>query len=197
MGFMPGLGPGPSEVRARRTGSKSRVSDILIHPHLYHPKSTSSRLMAATTSHHPQPLRPSTANPGLKKPAHHPPTTPLRRISRGSLSALSASRSREVEDGAEPLEHLFHVFAELSEGFEDLAVNFEALNAVCESLDSFNEGFASFLYGLRVNAYTTEFVDVRAYPSGLPAGIRGLAQEVPCIDAFSNCATICTNRHRV
>ena len=87
------------------------------------------------------------------------PTTPLRRISRRSLSALSASRSREADDGP-VLTFLEGVFAELSEAIEDLAVNFEALDAINEGLDGFNEGFAGLLYGLRMNAYTSDFIDV-------------------------------------
>lgn len=91
-----------------------------------------------------------------------PPTqTPLRRISRGSLSALSASRSRlALDDYSQPaLSHLAPVFAELSEAIEDLAVNFEGLDAINDGLDRFNEGFAGLLYGLRMNAYTSDILE--------------------------------------
>ena len=87
------------------------------------------------------------------------PTTPFRRISGGSLSALSASRSREADDGP-ALAHLAGVYAELSEAIEDLAVNFEALDAINEDLGQFNEGLACLLYGLRMNAYTSNIIDV-------------------------------------
>ncbi|CAD6565486.1 MAG: hypothetical protein CYPHOPRED_005661 [Cyphobasidiales sp. Tagirdzhanova-0007] len=86
------------------------------------------------------------------------PTTPFRRISGGSLSALSASRSREADDGP-ALAHLAGVYAELSEAIEDLAVNFEALDAINEDLGQFNEGLACLLYGLRMNAYTSNIID--------------------------------------
>ena len=91
--------------------------------------------------------------------------TPLRRISRGSLGALSASRSRpegSSYDGFSALSHLVPVFAELSEGIEDLAVNLAALDEINNDLDAFNEGFAGLLYGLRMNAYTCAFPGVRA-----------------------------------
>lgn len=87
-------------------------------------------------------------------------TTPLRRISRGSLVALSASRTREADLYGPTLGHLAPAFAELAEAVEDLAVNFEALDAINQSLDEFNESFAGLLVGLRVNAYTSEFPEV-------------------------------------
>jgi DASH complex subunit DAM1 len=79
------------------------------------------------------------------------------------LSALSASRSRlALDDYSQPaLSHLAPVFAELSEAIEDLAVNFEGLDAINDGLDRFNEGFAGLLYGLRMNAYTSDILQVR------------------------------------
>lgn len=53
--------------------------------------------------------------------------------------------------------HLSPVFDELADSFDALAENMAALNMVASSLDDFNESFAAFLYGLRVNAYTTDF----------------------------------------
>lgn len=125
---------------------------------------------------------------GIPHPSKHNTTTPLRRISRGSLSALSASRSRPVyygggggtdgadEDGEyyhyydhdhdEPvLPHLSGVFAELSEAFEDLAVNFEGLDAINEDLVRFNNAFSGLIYGVKMNAYTNDFPEV--------SGVRG------------------------
>ena len=92
-----------------------------------------------------------------------PAQTPLRRISRGSLSALSASRTRRaLDDYSQPaLSHLAPVFAELSEAIEDLAVNFEGLDAINDGLDRFNEGLAGLLYGLRMNAYTSDILEVK------------------------------------
>ena len=100
--------------------------------------------------------------PGNKTRASTMPAkTPLRRISRASLGALSASRNREEESS--PLEHLNGPFAELAEAMEDLAVNFEALDAINDDLNSFNHGFGAFLYGLRMNAYASEFPQVRSF----------------------------------
>jgi DASH complex subunit DAM1 len=48
----------------------------------------------------------------------------------------------------------------LCEQFEDLAANFDALDRVNESLDAFNEAFASYLYGLKINSYTGVFDQV-------------------------------------
>lgn len=87
--------------------------------------------------------------------------TPLRRISHSSLAALSASRNRDDEDDGSPLQHLEGAFAELSEAIQDMVVNLEALDAVNADLTRFNHGFAGFLYGLRMNAYTGEFLNVR------------------------------------
>lgn len=75
------------------------------------------------------------------------PSTPLRRISRGSLSALSLSQSHAA--AADPLAHLQPLLAEVGDAVDTLAENFAALNMVNASLDSFNENFASFLYGLK------------------------------------------------
>jgi len=85
------------------------------------------------------------------------PTTPLRqgRVSRGSLGALSASRARD-EDAA-GLAYLTPLFCELADSIQDLRSNFESLDAINEGLDSFNEAFASYLYGLKMNAYAAEF----------------------------------------
>lgn len=94
-------------------------------------------------------------------PATAATTTPLRRISRGSLVALSASRTRETDLYGPTLGHLAPAFAELAEAVEDLAVNMEALDAINTSLDVFNEAFAGLLVGLRVNAYTSDFLQVR------------------------------------
>lgn len=89
--------------------------------------------------------------------------TSLRRISRGSLSALAASRNRDTEDDAPPLEFLSGAFAELSEGLADLALNFEALDTVNESLYAINEGLAALIYGMRMNVYTSELYNASRY----------------------------------
>jgi len=49
------------------------------------------------------------------------------------------------------------LFQELSDSFIDLSSNLESSSLVCKSLNEFNEGFASYLYGLRINSYTLDF----------------------------------------
>ena len=81
------------------------------------------------------------------------PTTPIRRISRGSLSYSLQGGQQD------PLDRLAPLFTELADSFEVLAENFQLLNAVNDELDSFNNSFAAYLYGLKMNAYTTDFTD--------------------------------------
>ena len=90
------------------------------------------------------------------------PTTPLRRIERGSLSALSQSRSG-AED-AFPLDSLDVAFAELSDAFSDFSANMQQIVELGQDISRFNESFASFLYGLNVNAFCVDFPEVRLPP---------------------------------
>jgi DASH complex subunit DAM1 len=80
----------------------------------------------------------------------HGPTTPLRRVSRGSFSKGQSS------DGF-PLDSLEPAFAELSDALTDLNANFEQLQDMHNSLARFSESFSSFLYGLNMNAFCSEF----------------------------------------
>jgi len=100
------------------------------------------------------------------------PNTPLRRISRGSLAAMSASRGAEHSNGP-ALAVLAPAFAELADSVEDLAVNMEGMDAVCQSLADFNEAFAGFLLGLRMNAYTSDFHQVGRASSCHSVGVPG------------------------
>ncbi|KAM0790045.1 hypothetical protein ACM66B_005373 [Microbotryomycetes sp. NB124-2] len=90
------------------------------------------------------------------------PTTPLRRISASSLRSLSLShsRSRAAQTTHEPpLQHLSQLFAELADSVSDLTVKLEDLACINNDLDGFNQAFASYLYGLRINAYTADFLE--------------------------------------
>ncbi|SLM37150.1 dash complex subunit dam1 [Lasallia pustulata] len=84
------------------------------------------------------------------------PTTPLRPSSRTSLRESQgfggASRSSQF-----PLEALEPAFAELSDSMADLEANFMHLQLMHESLSRFSESFASFLYGLNMNAFCVDF----------------------------------------
>ncbi|KAI1847698.1 hypothetical protein JX266_006193 [Neoarthrinium moseri] len=83
------------------------------------------------------------------------PTTPLRPSSRSSFRE-SAQRS---VDGAEPfpLNTFEPAFAELSDAVADLEANMMHFQLMHESLSRFSESFASFLYGLNMNAFCVDF----------------------------------------
>ncbi|KAI1424252.1 DASH complex subunit Dam1-domain-containing protein [Xylaria sp. FL1777] len=83
------------------------------------------------------------------------PTTPLRPSSRSSFRE-SAQRS---VDGHEPfpLNAFEPAFAELSDAIADLEANMMHFQLMHESLARFGESFASFLYGLNMNAFCVDF----------------------------------------
>lgn len=84
------------------------------------------------------------------------PTTPLRPSSRTSLRD-SQGYSAAGASSSFPLESLEPAFAELSDSMADLEANFMHLQLMHESLSRFNESFASFLYGLNMNAFCVDF----------------------------------------
>ncbi|KAI1136350.1 DASH complex subunit Dam1-domain-containing protein [Hypoxylon sp. FL0543] len=83
------------------------------------------------------------------------PTTPLRPSSR---SSFRESAQRSVE-GSEPFPlNVFEpAFAELSDAVADLEANMMHFQLMHESLARFSEDFASFLYGLNMNAFCVDF----------------------------------------
>src|SRR5450432_1547858 len=83
------------------------------------------------------------------------PTTPLRPSSRSSLRETGKASIGAVSDS--PLESLEPAFAELSDSMADLEANFMHLQLMHESLARFSESFASFLYGLNMNAFCVDF----------------------------------------
>lgn len=87
------------------------------------------------------------------------PTTPLRPSSRTSLRD-SQGYSAGGASSSFPLESLEPAFAELSDSMADLEANFMHLQLMHESLSRFNESFASFLYGLNMNAFCVDFPEV-------------------------------------
>jgi DASH complex subunit DAM1 len=86
---------------------------------------------------------------GSRRPISRP-TTPLRPSSRSSLR----------ESSALPLDAFEPAFAELSDSMADLEANFMHLQLMHESLARFSENFASFLYGLNMNAFCVDFPEV-------------------------------------
>ena len=87
------------------------------------------------------------------------PSTPLRPNSRTSLRD-SQSFTPSGGLSAFPLESLEPAFAELSDSMADLEANFMHLQLMHESLSRFNESFASFLYGMNMNAFCVDFPEV-------------------------------------
>src|SRR5450755_4476254 len=105
------------------------------------------------------PLDSSTKRSGSKsrRPTSRP-TTPLRPSSRSSLRESGKSSIIGASDA--PLESLEPAFAELSDSMADLEANFMHLQLMHESLARFSESFASFLYGLNMNAFCVDFPEV-------------------------------------
>lgn len=88
------------------------------------------------------------------------PTTPLRRLSSSSLRAhsLSHSASRAPASAEHPLAHLSHQFSDLANAVSDLTHNCNDLDLVHSRLEAVNDSFAAWLWGLRANAYTVDFM---------------------------------------
>ncbi|PWO00287.1 hypothetical protein FA09DRAFT_358389 [Tilletiopsis washingtonensis] len=107
------------------------------------------------------------------------PTTPLRRVSRGSISSLRLSRSgagsapTARSAGATPLAFLDAALADLGDETAVLQANLEAVSGIAAALRTFDESFSMFLYGLRMNAFCTEWAEAPAEDNFERAGERG------------------------
>ncbi|KAH9993294.1 DASH complex subunit Dam1-domain-containing protein [Russula compacta] len=88
-------------------------------------------------------------------PGPTPHRTPLRRVSHGSLFALS--RSGAHPEAPHGLGFLEPALAELADEAEALRTNIDGLRTLSASLDTFNEAFASWLYVMNMNALTVEW----------------------------------------
>jgi DASH complex subunit DAM1 len=84
------------------------------------------------------------------------PTTPLRPSSRSSFRD-SARNSVQGDAASFPLNTFEPAFAELSDAVADLEANMMHFQLMHESLARFSESFASFLYGLNMNAFCVDF----------------------------------------
>ncbi|KFY24654.1 hypothetical protein V493_05129 [Pseudogymnoascus sp. VKM F-4281 (FW-2241)] len=91
---------------------------------------------------------------GTRRPTSRP-TTPLRPSSKSSFRESGRSSVGGISDA--PLEVFEPAFAELSDSMADLEANFMHLQLMHESLSRFSESFASFLYGLNMNAFCVDF----------------------------------------
>ncbi|KAG4304928.1 hypothetical protein PORY_001603 [Pneumocystis oryctolagi] len=89
-------------------------------------------------------------------------TTPLRRVEKGGLSHLSASWSRQDPF---PLDALAPAFAEMADALADVQHNFEHVQSIHSNLVKFSESFASFLYGLNMNAFCVDFPEAPVHES--------------------------------
>jgi DASH complex subunit DAM1 len=91
-------------------------------------------------------------------PGPTPHRTPLRRVSQGSLFALS--RSGAHPDAPHGLGFLEPALAELADEADALRANVDGLRALSASLDTFNEAFASWMYVMNMNALTVDWPEV-------------------------------------
>ncbi|KAK0713136.1 DASH complex subunit Dam1-domain-containing protein [Lasiosphaeria miniovina] len=83
------------------------------------------------------------------------PTTPLRPSSRSSFR--ESARESVSGEAPFPLNTFEPAFAELSDAMADLEANMMHFQLMHESLARFSESFASFLYGLNMNAFCVDF----------------------------------------
>ncbi|KXX82399.1 DASH complex subunit DAM1 [Madurella mycetomatis] len=83
------------------------------------------------------------------------PTTPLRPTSRSSFR--ESARSSVQGEAHFPLNTFEPAFAELSDAMADLEANMMHFQLMHESLARFSESFASFMYGLNMNAFCVDF----------------------------------------
>lgn len=95
------------------------------------------------------------------------PTTPIRRVSRGSITALSNSQSQgyggggsNKEAGTTPLSCFSSAMGDLADEMALLQANLEYIDGIQDSLQTFDESFAMFLYGLKMNAFCVEWPEV-------------------------------------
>ncbi|PWY99774.1 hypothetical protein BCV70DRAFT_200686 [Testicularia cyperi] len=116
----------------------------------------------------------STSKP--RGPPGPAPTTPLRRISRGSLNALSHSASKQIAAGGTPLSFLQGAMSDLAEELSVLQLNLESVHAAHQDLESFNENFAMYIYGLKMNAYCVEWPEA-PQPENFARAEKRLAQQ--------------------
>lgn len=101
-------------------------------------------------------IPPVTCPTHLMPPPPH--RTPLKRVSQGSLFALS--RSTAFTDAPHGLGFLEPAMAELADETEVLQANVEGMKQLSDSLATFNESFASWLYIMNMNALTTDWPQV-------------------------------------
>ncbi|KAL4977461.1 DASH complex subunit Dam1-domain-containing protein [Aspergillus desertorum] len=87
------------------------------------------------------------------------PTTPLRPGSRSSVREAHGydGKISRVPYTQPAINALEPQFADLADRMAELEANFDKLQLMHESLTRFSESFASFLYGLNMNAFCVDF----------------------------------------
>ncbi|KAK4131493.1 hypothetical protein BT67DRAFT_444730 [Trichocladium antarcticum] len=98
---------------------------------------------------------PSTSRRRPRSTSRSRPTTPLRPSSRSSFRDSARNSVQAAESF--PLNTFEPAFAELSDAMADLEANMMHFQLMHESLARFSESFASFLYGLNMNAFCVDF----------------------------------------
>lgn len=84
------------------------------------------------------------------------PKHPLRRISTGSLSSLARSQDRHHASPS-GLDFLEPALTDLADEAATLTANIQRMNEMHEALEKFNEGFAAYLYAIKINAFCVEW----------------------------------------
>lgn len=93
------------------------------------------------------------------------PTTPLRPSSRSSFR--ESAKASTSGGPSFPLNAFEPAFAELSDAMSDLEANMMHFQLMHESLARFSESFASFMYGLNMNAFCVDYPEVRTIYSSV------------------------------
>ncbi|KAN0083625.1 DASH complex subunit Dam1 domain containing protein [Elaphomyces granulatus] len=111
------------------------------------------------------------------------PTTPLRPSSRSSIRDTyghsGSINGRGYHESA--INALEPQFAELADSMADLEANFMHLQLMHESVARFSECFASFLYGLNMNAFCVDFPE-----APIPESFRRARQAETQIRMYSH-----------
>lgn len=83
------------------------------------------------------------------------PSHPLRRVSTGSLNSLARSTDRPASSAG--LDVLAPALQDLADEVAALSTNTQRMSALHDALGQFNEGFAAYLYALKMNAFCVEW----------------------------------------
>jgi DASH complex subunit DAM1 len=89
--------------------------------------------------------------------ASNPPSRPTTPIRPSSRTSLRSPHPPAGSSDASPLAALEPAFAEFADSMADLEANMMHVQLLHESLARFGENFASFLYGLNMNAFCVDF----------------------------------------